>query len=90
MTEEVQVVQVQWHIPPRVWLALISMALGLALLLGLFTFWIWYNDRQQDRAMCTMLDLSTPSPEVVATLTPEQQAILKAMMRYRSTLDCPS
>lgn len=90
-----------WEIPRRVWLILASWGLALFMSFGLLSFWIWSNEREEDRArdelqarqdgaMCAMLDLSRPTDEQLAKLTPQQRDVLKAMDTYRATLTCPS
>lgn len=88
-----------WEIPRRVWLVLMSWGLAVLGIAALFSFWIWHGQREddrardalrarQDQAMCVMLDLSQPSPERAAQLTPEQRDVLRAMAEYRATLTC--
>lgn len=90
----------RWEIPRRVWLVLLSWGLAVLLLAGLLSFWIWRNERQadaardaarlqQDRAMCTMMDLIMSGPEPVAGPAGDRgRAVLAAMRAYRATLKC--
>lgn len=78
---------------------LASWGVAVLLLAGMLSFWIWRNERladaeadrvrvEQDRAMCTMLDLflSTDAPPT----NERGQEIQGAMKAYRATLRCPS
>lgn len=90
----------QWDIPRRVWAVLLSWGLAVLVLAGLLSFWIWRNERQadaardaarlqQDRAMCTMLDLFTSGPEPVAGPAGDRgRAVLAAMRAYQAALRC--
>jgi hypothetical protein len=85
-----------------VWLVLVSWGAAVLLISGLLSAWIWNNDRQQDaenrkvqreqdQAMCTMLELFTGGPAPVAGPAGERgRAILKAVNAYRVALRCDS
>lgn len=79
-----------WEIPRRVWFILLSWGMAGLLMSGLGFFWIWHNDRQQDKAMCEIIRLSIPAPAVAAKLTPEQREVVRAMIAYQATLSCPT
>lgn len=72
-----------------VWFILLSWGLAVIVLTGVFSYWIWSNEREQDRAMCVMLDLFTsgPSPDP-GPAGDRGRAVLAAMVAYRATLDC--
>jgi hypothetical protein len=92
----------RWEIPRKVWLILLSWGIAVLLIAGLLSFWIWSNERQQDaenarvqrqqdRAMCVMLDLFTSGPAPVPGPEGDRgRAVLKAMTNYRATLRCDS
>ena len=72
-----------------VWFILLSWGLAVILLTGVFSYWIWSNEREQDRAMCVMLDLFTSGPPPADGPAGDRgRAVLKAMTDYRETLDC--
>lgn len=83
-----------------VWLILLSWGMAVLALAGLFSYWIWSNERdqeranlkvqrEQDRAMCVMLDLFTSGPEPAAGPEGDRsRVILAAMLGYRQTLHC--
>jgi hypothetical protein len=83
-----------------VWLVLVSWGMGVILISGLLSFWIWKNDRDQDRenarvkreqdqAMCAMLDLFTAGPPPVAGPAGDRgRVILAAMLAYQQVLHC--
>lgn len=80
---------VVWQIPPRVWAVMLSWGISLLLLSGLFSFWIWYNDRQQDKAMCQLTDLITSGPAPVQGPAGDRaRDVLAAMRYYQRTLHC--
>jgi len=92
----------QWEIPRRVWLILLSWGLAVLVLAGLLSFWIWSNEREQDRrsaqlqreqdtAMCVMIDVFLSGPEPMPGPEGERsRAVLAAMEAYRATLRCES
>lgn len=68
---------------------LLSWGLGLLMIAGLGYFWIWHNQREQDRAMCTMLSLFTSGPPPVAGPEGDRgRVILVAMEAYKKTIGC--
>lgn len=83
-----------------VWMILLSWGLAVLVISGLLSFWIWSNDqeqarenlkvqREQDHAMCEMIDLLTSGPPPVAGPAGDRgRAVLKAMAAYRQTLRC--
>jgi hypothetical protein len=78
----------EWEIPRRVWFVLFSWGLAVLVLAGLLSFWIWHVQREKDRAMCTILDLSMAGVTDEGNLTAEQRRVLKAMRDYQATLSC--
>lgn len=90
----------RWEIPRRVWFILLSWGLAVLVLAGMLSYWIWSNERrasaerealqrQQDRAMCVMIDLFTTGPEPVKGPAGDRgRAVLAAMRAYQSTLHC--
>src|SRR4051812_10893779 len=90
----------RWEIPRRVWFILLSWGVAVLMLAGLFSFWMWHSQRQaeaqrealrlqQDRAMCTMLDLFTSGPEPVAGPAGDHgRTVLAAMRAYQQALRC--
>ena len=83
-----------------VWMVLVSWGAAVLLISGLLSAWIWTNDRQQeaenrkvqreqDQAMCVMLDLFTSGPPPVAGPAGDRgRVILEAMQGYQRTLHC--
>lgn len=85
-----------------VWLVLLSWGLAVLIISGLLSAWIWKNEREQDaenqkvqreqdRAMCEMLDLFMGGPTPVPGPAGDRaRAGLKAMGAYRQALKCDS
>lgn len=83
-----------------VWLVLVSWGLAIFVAFSLFSAWIWSNERQQDaenrkvqreqdQAMCVMLNLFTSGPPPVAGPAGDRgRVILEAMQGYQRTLHC--
>lgn len=68
---------------------LLSWGVAVLALAGMFSWWIWHNDRQQDRAMCRMIDLITVGPAPVPGPAGDRgRAVLAAMRNYQATLHC--
>jgi hypothetical protein len=68
---------------------LMSWGLAVLMLAGLGYFAIWYNQRQQDRAMCAMLQLFMTGPDPVPGPAGDRgRAVLKAMTDYQKTIGC--
>jgi hypothetical protein len=94
----------RWDMPGRVWTVLLSWGLAVLILAGLFSYWTWKNEhearikqdqvtqetrREQDRAMCVMLELLISGPEPVDGPAGERgRAVVAAMRAYRATLQC--
>jgi hypothetical protein len=79
-----------WEIPRRVWFVLMSWGLAVLVMAGLFSFWVWQTQRDQDRAMCKMIDevfLTGPEP-VPGPAGDRSRAVRLGMLEYRSTLPC--
>lgn len=83
----------QWEIPRKVWWILLGWGLALLLLTGLQQ---WWNERrtneikrEQDTAMCSMIDLITAGPAPVSGPAGDRgRAVLTAMHAYQSALRC--
>lgn len=83
-----------------VWLVLLSWGMAVLMIAGLLSAWIWRNERkqdaenlkvqrEQDQAMCVMLDLFTAGPPPVAGPAGERgRVILSAMQHYQQVLHC--
>lgn len=68
---------------------LLGWGLAVFMLSGIFSYWIWINDREQDQAMCGMLSLIMTGPEPVAGPAGDRgRAVLAAMRNYQDTLNC--
>ncbi len=68
---------------------LLSWGLAVLMLAGVFSLWIWKNDRQQDRDMCAMTSVFLGGPEPVAGPTGERsRAVRKAIETYRQGRSC--
>jgi len=90
----------RWDIPRPVWTILLSWGLAVLLIASLLSFWIWKNERDQDaenakvqrdqdQAMCAVLDLFTTGPPPPAGPAGERgRVIAAAMAAYRATLPC--
>lgn len=92
---------VDWDIPRRIWFILLSWGLGVIILAGLFSFWVWSNQREdanqrdmiqieQDRAMCELTGFFTNSGATPPPGPPGDRARegLRRMNEYRATLRC--
>jgi hypothetical protein len=89
-----------WEIPRRVWFILMSWGLAVLVLAGLFSFWIYSNQRkadqqrdelklQQDRAMCAMIDVFLAGPDAPAGSAGDRsRAVRSKMLAYQDTLRC--
>lgn len=89
-----------WEIPRRVWFILLSWGLAVLMLAGLFSFWIYSNQRhaeaerdalkiQQDRAMCAMIDVFLAGPDAPAGPSGDRSRAVRAgMTAYQDTLRC--
>jgi hypothetical protein len=85
-----------------VWQILASWGLAVLLISFLLSAWIWKNEREQDaenrevqreqdQAMCVMIDLFAAGPPPVAGPAGDRgRVILKAMNAYREALRCDS
>jgi hypothetical protein len=83
-----------------VWMVLLSWGMAVLVISGLLSAWIWTNDRQQDKenakvqreqdqAMCLIIDLFTDGPPPVAGPAGERgRVILAAMQYYQRVLHC--
>ena len=83
-----------------VWMVLLSWGMAVLVISGLLSAWIWTNDRQQDRenakvqreqdqAMCLIIDLFTGGPPPVAGPAGDRgRMILAAMQHYQGVLHC--
>lgn len=79
----------EWAIPGRIWAILAAWGVGILVLAALFAYRIDSVQREQDRAMCVMLDLFTAGPAPVAGPAGDRgRAVLAAMRVYRATLRC--
>jgi hypothetical protein len=68
---------------------LISWGLAVLMLAGMFSFWIWRSDRQQDRDMCAMTSVFLGGPEPVAGPNGERsRTVRKAIETYRQGRSC--
>lgn len=79
-----------WFIPKRVWLILLSWGLAVFLLAGLFSFWTYRNQRQQDHDMCVMTGALLPGPEPTGDSATAQRsrAVRTAIRDYRADRGC--
>lgn len=89
-----------WEIPRRVWLILLSWGLAVLVLAGLLSFWIYSNQRhnerlaaqaklRQDRAMCAMIDVFLGGPDPVAGPAGDRsRAVRQGMLNYQAVLQC--
>jgi hypothetical protein len=83
-----------------VWQILLSWGLGVLLMSGLQSFWIWQNEQdqerderalqlQQDRAVCGIIRVIIGGPPPVAGPEGERaRAILKGMTDWQTALHC--
>lgn len=79
----------QWSIPGRIWAILLSWGLAVLGMGGLGAYWMYSNDREQDRTMCVMLDLFVTGPPPAAGPAGDRgREIVAAMTAYQQVLDC--
>lgn len=89
-----------WSIPRRVWYILLSWGLAVLVVTSLLSLWVWQNQRhaehdrarlklQQDKAMCSIIDIFLSSPEPPAGPAGDRFREVRDKMAYYSrTLDC--
>lgn len=89
-----------WEIPPKIWAVLASWGLGVLVLAGLLSAWIWSNEREaaderaelqreQDRAMCAMIHPFLTSPEPPSGPEGDRsREILAGIREYSRVLHC--
>lgn len=89
-----------WEIPRRIWFILLSWGLAVMMLAGLFSAWIWTNQRhaeaerdklkvQQDSAMCAMIDVFLAGPAPVPGAAGDRSRSVRAgMLHYQAVLRC--
>jgi hypothetical protein len=88
---------VRWTIPRNVWAILLSWGLAVVLLSGLFAWKLHLDqqaaaerDRQQDLAMCQMIDRIIGDVEPPAGPDGQRAREIRTdMIAYRRTLACP-
>ena len=68
---------------------LLTWGLAVLMLAGLFSYALWNQQREQNRAMCEMLSLFTGGPEPVAGPAGDRgRVVLAGMRKYARTIDC--
>lgn len=87
-----------WSIPRRVWFVLMSWGVAILAIMGLFAFWAWRIDKDQDReqddkrdqAMCEMMDTLLAAPDAVdQNEAAERSRISRAAIRhYQDVIGC--
>jgi hypothetical protein len=89
-----------WDIPPRIWAILLSWGLGVLLIAGLLSFWIWSNEQdqereeaelalEQDRAMCAIVEAFVDAPEPPPGPEGDRARHFRdLMLEYRKALHC--
>lgn len=74
-----------------VWQILLSWGVAVLVLSGLFAYWVWVNQRQQDRDMCAMTSVFLGGPEPVAGPAGDRgRAVREALIKYRENRHCSS
>jgi hypothetical protein len=83
---------VTWQIPRNVWVILVTWALAVVLLSGLFAFWQYRDQqaakaaqREQDRQMCLTLDLFRGGPEPVPGPAGDRSRVVIARIHDQQT-----
>lgn len=89
-----------WEIPHKIWMILLSWGAGVIILTMILSFWIWSTQkrvsderdrvqREQDRAMCAMVEVFLDGPEPVAGPAGDRsRAVRDRMIDYRNVLRC--
>jgi hypothetical protein len=73
-----------------VWMVLISWGLAVIVINLVMSAWIYTNQRQQDRDMCTMTSVFVGGPEPVPGPEGERARVVRdALVKYRMNRDCP-
>jgi hypothetical protein len=73
-----------------VWQILFSWGLAVLMITGLLSFWVYQNQRQQDRDMCAMTSVFLSGPEPVAGPAGDRgRAVRDALVEYRKNRNCP-
>lgn len=68
---------------------LLSWGLAVLMLAGLFSAWIWKNDRQQDRDMCALTSVFIGGSEPVdGPAGNRSREVRKAIETYRQGRSC--
>lgn len=76
-------------IPRQVWLVLISWGVAVLVLAGMFSAWVYRNQRDQDRAMCALINVFLTGPEPVAGPNGDRSRSVRAgMTAYQQILKC--
>lgn len=74
-----------------VWLVLLSWGMAVLMISGLFAWWIYSNQLQQDRDMCAMTTVFLGGPEPVAGPAGDRaRAVRDALIKYRENRHCLS
>jgi hypothetical protein len=83
-----------------IWWVLLSWGLAVLLIAGLLSAWIWKNEREQeaenalvkreqDRALCAVLNLFAQGPEPVPGPSGDRgRAVADAIRYYQGTIGC--
>jgi cytoskeletal protein RodZ len=71
-------------------LVLTSWGLSILVMAGLFSMWIWTNQRQQDRDMCSLLTVFMAGPEPVAGPEGDRAREIRAAIQGYHDRRCPS
>lgn len=73
-----------------VWQILLSWGAAVLLLAGLFSAWVYTNQRQQDHDMCAMISVFLGGPEPVPGPEGDRSRVVRAGMKaYYERRDCP-
>jgi hypothetical protein len=76
-------------LPRQAWLVLISWGLAVLVLAGMFSAWVWRNQREQDRAMCALISVFLTGPEPLAGPSGDRSRSVRAgMTAYQHVLNC--
>lgn len=84
------IVSREWRIPTQVWVVLFSWGMALLVLAGVFAYWTWSNDIDQDREMCRLTKALISSEEPTGSSPGEVRSRdnRAAIREWRTSVRC--